>query len=76
MSPAKAEFLIISFSSDWRFSPTRSVEIVGALLEKNKKVSYIEIQSKEGHDSFLKEIPVYHKAMKSALNRIAMEINN
>ena len=49
---------------------------MGALLEKNKKVSYIEIQSKEGHDSFLKEIPVYHKAMKSALNRIAMEINN
>ena len=75
MSPAKAEFLIISFSSDWRFSPARSVEIVGALLETNKKVSYIEIQSKQGHDSFLKEIPIYHEAIKAALNRIATEIS-
>ena len=75
MSPAKAEFLIISFSSDWRFSPARSVEIVGALLETNKKVSYIEIQSKQGHDSFLKEIPIYHEVMKTALNRIATEIS-
>jgi homoserine O-acetyltransferase len=74
MAPANAEFLIISFSSDWRFSPTRSVEIVSALLEANKKVSYIEIQSKEGHDSFLKEIPIYHKTIETALNRIAMEI--
>ena len=74
MSPALAEFLIISFSSDWRFSPSRSVEIVGALLETGKRVSYIEIQSKEGHDSFLKEIPIYHQAIKTALNRIAMEI--
>ena len=74
MAPANAEFLIISFSSDWRFSPARSVEIVSALLEANKKVGYIEIQSKEGHDSFLKEIPIYHKAIETALNRIAMEI--
>ena len=74
MAPAKAEFLIISFSSDWRFSPARSLEIVSALLETNKKVSYIEIQSKEGHDSFLKEIPIYHKTIETALSRIAMEI--
>ena len=74
MSMATAEFLIISFSSDWRFSPSRSVEIVGALLETGKKVSYIEIESKEGHDSFLKEIPIYHQAIKTALNRIAIEI--
>ncbi len=74
ITPAKAEFLIISFSSDWRFSPARSVEIVSALLEAKKKVSYIEIQSKQGHDSFLKEIPIYHKAIKTSLDRIAMEI--
>ena len=48
---------------------------MGALLETNKKVSYIEIQSKQGHDSFLKEIPIYHEAMKTALNRIAKEIS-
>ena len=50
------------------------MEIVGALLETGKKVSYIEIESKEGHDSFLKEIPIYHQAIKTALNRIAIEI--
>jgi len=76
ITPAKAEFLIISFSSDWRFSPARSLEIVSALLEKNKKVSYIEIQSKEGHDSFLKEIPIYHKTIETTLSRIAMEIKS
>ena len=47
---------------------------MGALLETGKKVSYIEIESKEGHDSFLKEIPIYHQAIKTALNRIAIEI--
>ena len=74
MSPATAEFLIISFSTDWRFSPARSKEIMAALLENNKRVSYIEIQSKEGHDSFLKTIPRYHEVMGSSLNRIALEI--
>ena len=74
MSPATAEFLIISFSSDWRFSPSRSKEIMSALLETNKQVSYIEIQSKQGHDSFLKAIPRYHEVMEAALNRIAGEI--
>ena len=74
MSPATAEFLIISFSSDWRFSPSCSKEIMSALLETNKQVSYIEIQSKQGHDSFLKAIPRYHEVMEAALNRIAGEI--
>ena len=74
MSLATAEFLIISFSSDWRFSPSRSKEIMSALLETNKQVSYIEIQSKQGHDSFLKAIPRYHEVMEAALNRVAGEI--
>ena len=74
MSPATAEFLIISFSSDWRFSPSCSKEIMSALLETNKQVSYIEIQSTQGHDSFLKAIPRYHEVMEAALNRIAGEI--
>ena len=47
---------------------------MSALLETNKQVSYIEIQSKQGHDSFLKEIPRYHEVMETALNRIAREI--
>ena len=71
MAPATAKFLIISFSSDWRFSPERSQEIVSALLEANKCVSYIEIQSTQGHDSFLMPIPRYHQVLKTALDRIA-----
>ena len=74
ISPATAEFLIISFSSDWRFSPSCSKEIMSALLETNKQVSYIEIQSTQGHDSFLKTIPRYHEVMEAVLNRIAGEI--
>jgi len=75
MNPATAEFLVISFSSDWRFSPARSQEIVSALLDANKCVSYIEIQSKQGHDSFLMPIPRYHEVMRTALNRIAEGLN-
>ncbi len=71
MAPATAKFMIISFSSDWRFSPERSQEIVSALLEANKCVSYIEIQSTQGHDSFLMPIPRYHQVIKTALDRIA-----
>ncbi len=71
MAPATAKFLIISFSSDRRFSPERSQEIVSALLEANKCVSYIEIQSTQGHDSFLMPIPRYHQVLKTALDRIA-----
>lgn len=75
MAPATAEFLVISFSSDWRFSPGRSQEIVSALLDANKKVSYIEIESKQGHDSFLMPIPLYHQVIYTALDRIAKELN-
>ena len=74
MAPATAKFLIISFSSDWRFSPECSQEIVSALLEANKRVSYIEIQSAQGHDSFLMPIPRYHQVLKTALDRIAKEL--
>lgn len=49
----KADFLVVSFSSDWRFSPERSQEISNALLTANKNVSYANIESKAGHDAFL-----------------------
>jgi homoserine O-acetyltransferase/O-succinyltransferase len=71
--PAKANCLVISFSSDWRFAPPRSREIVRALLEADKNVSYIRIQSTQGHDSFLMPIPHYHKVLRTAMNRIAGE---
>jgi len=71
--PAIANFFVISFSSDWRFSPTRSREIVRALLDADKDVSYIKIHSIQGHDSFLMPIPRYHEVLRTAFNRIARE---
>ena len=51
--PILAQLLVLSFSSDWRFSPSRSREITNALLGAKKRVSHIEINSSQGHDSFL-----------------------
>ena len=59
LSKATAKFLVISFTSDWRFSPGRSQEIVRSLLEAKKEVSYVEIDSHQGHDAFLIPIPHY-----------------
>ena len=60
-------FLIISFKSDWRFPPERSKEIVDALIEAEKKVSYLNIDSIQGHDSFLMKNDRYENAIKSFL---------
>ncbi len=69
---AKASFLILSFTSDWRFSPERSREIVKALLDNNLNVSYAEIASNQGHDSFLMENDHYHELVRAYLNNIAV----
>ena len=69
LAPITAELLLISFSSDWRFSPARSEELTRALLRAGKKVSYIEIESNEGHDSFLLAAPLYHKAVRAFMER-------
>lgn len=63
MASASARFLVVSFSSDWRFSPARSREIVRSLLYSNKDVSYCEIESEFGHDSFLLPIQDYHQIL-------------
>lgn len=65
-----ARFLVVSFSSDWRFSPARSREIVRALLDCDHDVSYVDIESELGHDSFLLPIPQYHKVLSSYFGRI------
>ena len=65
--PIKAQVMVISFTSDWRFSPERSREISNALLEANKNVSYLEIESPHGHDSFLFAENRYVKAIKTFL---------
>lgn len=68
---ATAGFLVISFSTDWRFAPERSREIVDALISAGCDVSYAEIESLSGHDSFLLEIPRYHRILTSYMKQIA-----
>lgn len=74
LARTEAGFLIVSFTSDWRFSPARSREIVKALLDARKNVSYAEIESRHGHDAFLMEDAPYLAVMRAYLNRIAAEV--
>ncbi|MFT5362063.1 MAG: homoserine O-acetyltransferase, partial [Porticoccaceae bacterium] len=68
---AQCKFLVISFSSDWRFAPSRSREIVHALISAGKDVSYAAIESDMGHDSFLLPNDRYEAALASYLSRVA-----
>ncbi len=68
-----AKFLVISFTSDWRFSPARSREIVKALLDNKKQVSYAQITADQGHDAFLMPIPHYMRVFKTYMQRVAEE---
>lgn len=70
---ALCKFLVVSFTSDWRFSPARSKEIVRALLDAGRDVSYAEIEAKQGHDAFLMPIPQYMRIFGSYLNKVAQE---
>jgi homoserine O-acetyltransferase len=72
---AKADYLVISFTTDWRFSPERSRSIVSALLHNHRNVSYAEISSTHGHDSFLMQHAHYHNVMRAYLNNIAREFS-
>ncbi len=70
---ASAAFLVVSFTSDWRFAPARSREIVKALLDAKRQVSYAEIEANQGHDAFLMPIPRYCEVLKAYLERVAAE---
>ncbi|OOG89117.1 homoserine O-acetyltransferase [Hydrogenophaga sp. A37] len=65
LARARAKFLLVSFTTDWRFSPARSREIVKALLENRREVSYAEIDAPHGHDAFLLDDPRYHSAVRA-----------
>nr|WP_133599291.1 homoserine O-acetyltransferase [Tepidicella xavieri] len=69
LAAAQAEFLLISFSTDWRFSPARSREIVKALVDNRRQVSYAEIDAPHGHDAFLLDDPRYHAAVRAYFER-------
>lgn len=64
------KFLVLSFTSDWRFSPARSREIVKALLDNERTVSYAEVTAAHGHDAFLMPDPHYHAIMRQYLDQI------
>ena len=68
----KSKYLVVSFTSDWRFPPKRSREIVKLLLDNEKDVSYSEINSEGGHDAFLMDNEDYFGVMKSFID----EVNN
>jgi homoserine O-acetyltransferase len=72
MARAKAAFLVVSFKSDWRFTPARSREMVKALLDQRKIVSYLEIDAPGGHDAFLLEDPRYHSALRAYFSNIEL----
>ena len=65
LARAKAKFLLVSFTTDWRFSPARSREMVKALLDNGRDVSYAEIDAPHGHDAFLLDDARYHAAVRS-----------
>ncbi|MDG1307522.1 MAG: homoserine O-acetyltransferase [Porticoccaceae bacterium] len=73
-SHSKCNFLVISFSSDWRFAPERSREITDALLAANRPVSYAEIESDKGHDAFLLPNVRYEDALGGYLSRVATQL--
>lgn len=73
---AQCKFLLISFSSDWRFSPQRSQEITDALIRAGKDVSYAAIDSNQGHDSFLLPNSRYQAALGGYLNRVANQLES
>ena len=65
LARARAQFLVVSFKSDWRFPPSRSREVVRALLDNRRIVSYLEIDAPGGHDAFLLEDARYHAALRA-----------
>jgi homoserine O-acetyltransferase len=70
LAPAEASFLLVSFSTDWRFSPRRSREIVKALLDNRREVAYAEIDAPHGHDAFLLEDPRYLGVVRAYFDRV------
>ena len=64
-----------SFTTDWRFSPERSQEIVQALVSNRRRVTYAEIDAPHGHDAFLLEDPRYLKLVRAYYEQVWNDIN-
>ena len=76
MKNIAAKFLVVSFTTDWRFAPERSREIVKALLDNKLDVTYGEIDAPHGHDAFLLEDPRYHNLVRAYFEQIAQELQS
>ncbi len=73
LARASAKFLLVSFTTDWRFAPKRSRELVKALLDNRRDVTYAEIDAPHGHDAFLLEDARYMSVVSSYFNSIYAE---
>jgi homoserine O-acetyltransferase len=74
LAAATCKFLLVSFTTDWRFAPKRSREIVKALLHNQRQVSYAEIDAPHGHDAFLLNDPRYKNVVRSYFDGVAKEL--
>jgi len=74
LAPATCDFYLASFTTDWRFAPDRSREIVQALLANRRRVSYAEIDAPHGHDAFLLDDSRYHALLRAWFDRIAAQV--
>jgi homoserine O-acetyltransferase len=74
LQPVTAGMLVVSFTTDWRFSPERSREIVHALIKNRAPVTYAEIDAPHGHDAFLLDDARYHRLVAAYFDRVHGEI--
>ncbi|MDG0023730.1 homoserine O-acetyltransferase [Trinickia sp. Y13] len=75
LAHSRAQYLIASFTTDWRFAPARSRELVKALLDHKRRVTYAEIDAPHGHDAFLLDDARYHNVVRAYYERIAQEVS-
>jgi homoserine O-acetyltransferase len=76
VAPAQCKFLVVSFTTDWRFPPARSREIVKALVDNRHDVSYAEIAAPHGHDAFLLDDPQYHAIVGTYFDRVSRDLKD
>ena len=74
LKPVEAKFLMVSFTTDWRFAPERTREMVRALLKNQRDVVYAEIDAPHGHDAFLLSDERYHNVVRADFERVAAEV--
>ncbi len=76
LSTTQCKFLVLSFTTDWRFSPSRSEEIVDALIQAGKPVSYTRLESTHGHDAFLIPDATYERIFKAFMDRVHQDLGS